>query len=752
MHKKRPRSQKSMVVTTSQLVYTLMRQIHPQEEIPGLLQTHLAQDGNDLQSGADQPTPLFKYGRIIRKFVPSEEIRHIMLGYHCRSRVMEYAVTHQLHDKYVAEGVIVNAPDKDRKFTLEYGLEKDLYRQLMWALCKDHLEHIEELTISLVDIERYIDHVDRLTSLSKVRFTVEKMVRFSDSWFPLQEDKDQQRHKLEAEGDRLFITMVDFVRQHASIHKHVLRHAVIPDSYQLPRTSRRSTVDVQFEILFLLPPLQNPRAINNSNWLEFVARLPDTNLNYLESITLTTSIMIEQAEEVSRLLSDQPPLLQRCRALKHLAMETQGPGMFQWAVREKKQRDAGNQQGMIVDQQLSSWQYGCDNNLVALRSIQLTHKTPLGPVQELNDIAFAFSDSLEEMAATEKWDGNVMTVLSNAPRVVLGEGWTLPRLRVLDFEVLSSQLYFDLDALQRFSALKSLRLMDRIMEYNHREIQTWPSVSLPHLQKLDLMGSPALHFNMDSLHHSPCLEYLGLGMQSSGIYFFIPPPEEMAIEDSDTQTSPDTTMDNNGLPATQETFQDYRSIERGLRFKWNWHLPNLQKLILEAAFAFKFEFQWLQHLPKLRSVFLNTSSSERKLHERIITLEDFSRGLHHPKSEGGMDIPDRYLSLPTLESFTLYGSWIIEANVLETLCLIVAPNLREICLGPRCSGYTLREWVAVTRKMSCVELVHSERCFMDDEIRDVGLVLFDESQEGNNGKKPVEYSLSGKQLRDTLEL
>ncbi|KAK3821496.1 MAG: hypothetical protein J3Q66DRAFT_386327, partial [Benniella sp.] len=317
------------------------------------------------------------------------------------------------------------------------------------------------------------------------------MVRFSDSWFPLREDRDQQRSKLEAERDRLFITMVDFVRQHASIHKHVLRHVVIPDSYQLPGTSRRSTVDVQFEILFLLPPLQNPQVINNSNWLEFVARLPDTNLNYLESITLTTSIMIEQAEEVSRLLSDQLPLLQRCRALKHLAMETQGPGMFQWAVREKKQKDAGHQQGRNVDRQLGSCQYGCNNNLVALRSIQLIHKSPLGPVQELNDIAFAFSDSLEEMAATEKWDGNVMAVLGNAPRVVLGEGWTLPRLRVLDFEALSYQLYFDLDTLQQFSALESLRLMDRIMEYNQREIQPWPSVSLPHLQKLDLMGSPA---------------------------------------------------------------------------------------------------------------------------------------------------------------------------------------------------------------------------------------------------------------------
>ncbi|KAK3821495.1 MAG: hypothetical protein J3Q66DRAFT_333452 [Benniella sp.] len=242
-------------------------------------------------------------------------------------------------------------------------------------------------------------------------------------------------------------------------------------------------------------------------------------------------------------------------------------------------------------------------------------------------------------------------------------------------------------------------------------------------------------------------------MPSSGMYFFIPPPEEMAIEDSDTQISQDTTTDNSGLSATQENFQDYRSIGRGSRFKWNWHLPNLQKLILEAAFAFKFQFQWLQHLPKLRSVFLNTSSSEGKLHERSITLEDLSSGPHHLKSEdGGKGISDRYLSLPTLESITFYGPWMIDAKILEVLCLIVAPNLREIFLGPRCRGCTLREWVAVTRKMPRVELVHSERWFMDDEIRGVGLVSFDGSQEGNNGKKLVEYSLSGKQLRDTLEL
>jgi hypothetical protein len=405
-----------------------------------------------------------------------------MFDFYRHSPVMDYAVTHQLHDIYVREGLILDSHKDYTNIALINALEMDIYRQFTWTLCQGHLESVEGLLIPLTDIERYIEHVDRFTSLSKVIFRVEKTVeraRFGYMVFR-QEEQDPRDNELETERDRLFAAMVQFVQQHTSIHKYVLRQVDIPASLSLPGTNQTSTADIQFAILSLLPPLQNPRSIDPINWRKLVARLPDTNLDYVQSISLMHGMGMIPTRESSELLSKLPLLLPHCRALRNLEIETLGHDMFQWAVLEKKQKDSDRQHESTMVQSLSSWQHDYSSELVPLQSIKFTHKTLWDPVQELNDIAFAFSDSLEELTVRDKWDKwhisrIVPTDLDTIPQVVHGQTWDLPQLRILSFSVSYSRSHIDMDALQRFSALESLHLADKAITYNHRDIRPWSS-------------------------------------------------------------------------------------------------------------------------------------------------------------------------------------------------------------------------------------------------------------------------------------
>jgi hypothetical protein len=348
-----------------------------------------------------------------------------MFSFDCLSSAFEYASTHQLYKRYVAEGLVIDSEDDNTETALSFALELDVHRQLTWTLCQIYPQGVEELSIPLNDIDRYIDHVHQFASLSKVIFTLEQTVYDSrPTCIHVTIYESRHRRQLGDERDRLFRDMVRFVRQHTSIHTDVLRRVEIPSPFFLPKTSQNSPVDVWFEILSFLPPPQNPRSIDHRNWCEIVARLSSADLSHVKSINLIYFKDPAYAAKTLTLLSNQPPFLPRCRALEKLEMETLGPDMFHWAVLEKKQKDEEKKQESIVGRHLSSWQCGHYNTLVPLQFGSIIHGTPLEPVQEVNDIAFAFSDSLEELTVSDKTDRRrvVSTDLAALPRVVHGKG------------------------------------------------------------------------------------------------------------------------------------------------------------------------------------------------------------------------------------------------------------------------------------------------------------------------------------------
>ncbi|KAK3806816.1 MAG: hypothetical protein J3Q66DRAFT_358522, partial [Benniella sp.] len=749
------RSNKSPEHTMLQLIRTLLRQVHPQDRIPGLIQAaYLSHDRqNDFQLTAE--SLLFKYGHFIHKLAPYayEKLEKSIT----RDSVMRYAASYPLYESYVAEGLFSNIRDEYRNEVLERTLEMDLNRQLIWALCQGHMGTVEELSISLLDIDRYIDHAQHFTSLSRVNFAIPDIVWFWDSKRTHVTQEEQCEHIRERREwyDRLIGAMVRFVQRHTSLHQNVLQSVEVPS---LLKNSQSSAVDAQFEIFLLLPLIQNPRSIDPSNWCQIATRLPDINLNFVESIDLTVDDrMAEQNERAFKLLNDQPLFLLRCRALKRLTMESLGPEMFHWALLEKKQRDEGYQRESHVDLYLYSREHGYYNDLIPLQSVRIVNRTPLAIVQELNDVNFAFSDSLEELALEDavlsdwsckrEWP---LIDLATSPQVVYGQGWDLPRLRKLSLQVNHFQLHFDLDTLQRFRFLESLCLEDGVTTYRHRDIWSWPSVSLPHLKKLLLTGSPALRFNMESLHYSPCLEELAVGVlyfeqRRCDLYHHIPPPEDLESED----------LDHDEQAGTPETVSHgYQLIGRRPRWTWDWDLSKLCTLGLDAVFAYKFDFHWLQQLPNLQSLHLDSLSLDR--HERLVTMKDLMKGKDQQYQQqeddhGRQTAPDRFISLPKLESIYLDGDWAFEENVMETLCLVVCPCLRSVTHRDESSGPTLREWITLSRKMPHLQDLCVNGWWQHEEILKLGLVPKDEPGDNQLNKKRVKYLIDWKTYYDVLE-
>ncbi|KAK3821502.1 MAG: hypothetical protein J3Q66DRAFT_152684 [Benniella sp.] len=711
-----------------QLVRTLLQQVHLQSRIPDILKVAFlsSDDQIDLESTAQPPpSPMFKYGRFISTIhVSFESIRSMFKSICNGSPLMDYAAENQLYEKYKDGGYIGNnvfgESKESRDILLREVLMVDISQQLTWTLCQDHPESIDSMTIPLNDIQRYIDHVHLFTSLSSAKFSIRGLLtirRYNRYIYT----NDTTHGIKETERDRFFKGMVEFVRQHASIHKNVLRNVEIPQSTQLYRTDQHSTPDVYYAIQSLLPSFQNLRSITTGR-IELLARPTDTTLGLLESITVLPRSGNLQDEEISELLIKHPPFLPRYRSLKHLTTETLGPDMFQWAVLEKKKQKEAEEQEGIVDRHMSSWQHGHHtSDLVSLQSISISNKKPSLLIQELNDIAFAFSNSLEEWSVKdgskgfeepfeevvvegedEDEDEEVM-VEDDTSLIIHGQGWDLPHLRRLSLKVYGVRLHFDMDALERCRALESLTMRDNLTTYRHQDIRSWPVVCLPNLKKLDLKGSPALHFNMDSLYQLPCLEELTMKMASircdDGDYcqYRLPSLEGLEYQDPDTEGVDG--CESSGIPGSSQAHQ---SIRRRPQYTWDWHLPNLRKLDLAAVFGLKFDFRWLQHLPNLQSLRVDISSPVETPCRRHITLEDLSRREPQQASnEGGSGefISGRYISLPKLETIELNGDWIFESKVMDTLCLAVAPNLSSFSYNCRYADLSLRECIALSEKM-----------------------------------------------------
>ncbi|KAF9350080.1 hypothetical protein BGX34_001423 [Mortierella sp. NVP85] len=738
MHGNRPRSEKPATLSMVQLIRTLLQQLpqhQDQSQVSDLLKIAYLRQSADERAMAIPPCkPTIQHSRYVREIVypqggtnpfRNEDIRK-------NTHITGYVLSKGLQTKYHAEGLPsdIYPPPKG---TFLNGLANDLRRQFTWILCQAHPERISALSVPLSDIARYIDHIDRFKSLSKVIFIIDKTIHIprelAKTPYIKEEDREQRERELNAVRDQAIKDMVEFVDRHVATHPGVLQQALCP----CPDTHGFSDIEADLigNIQLNIPNAPSPprfHLIDDNNWCEFASQHSKASFQHAESIRLPKTTGLTHGDAIlkdpyrryghQQASTDHTDhyvpdgFLKSCRALRDLEIETLGRDMFQWAVHERESYEGQSSQPK-------------PKALVPLRSVKITYGEPTSSVQELDDIAFGFSTSLERMAARLEWldtSGTKTTTPGPLPQVTLGKNWSLPRLRelCLSLRCAPTQFCMDLDALQRSGALEWLELRDNTRSYNHQDIRSWPLIRFPHLKTLKLLGWPALCFNMDSLHHSADLEFLHLGMEEEqGQQFFIPLPT--VLQGQTPGASRLTSQDTLGIQSTnEETGPTPASLSTGMQalWTWDWALPSLRDLKLDAVFAFRFDFQWLQKLPNLLSIALNIESSMKGIHSRTVTMKDLER--KQPQDEKYRD-SERYIRLPKLQSITLKGEWHLDVQVLEILCLVVAPKLENIHLGVSCTGFSLQEWVGLSRRVPHLQNSRWERLTLPREIHQLGL-------------------------------
>ncbi|KAG0205568.1 hypothetical protein BGX28_002820 [Mortierella sp. GBA30] len=355
-------------------------------------------------------------------------------------------------------------PDESENHTLE-TMQMDLLRDMLFAFC--HLESVRSLTIPLSDIGRYLGVVDRLKSLSMVRFIIDVHLIISESSGESTENT-KHHHNVKHHGVSTLEDIVSFVKKHTVTHKNVLKYAFCHETPAHYTFQQPCPDEYRLRVLECLPPLQSPRVLNSKNWLQFVVGSEEMDLGSVELF------------DGDRRWRDRLPLngvfLSRCRSLKRIHTGSYGRVSYQWAVEEKKQRFAGIERGMSPKQ------------LVPVQIIETTSE-PDSLRYDIRDASYAFSDTLEKLVA-------------NSP-----------------------PFNFVPEAFKGCQALQTALLEDRITEYTTQDIQTCLPAELPHLTNLTLVGTPAVSFHPDTLHSTSKLEYLDLRISRD--YSYIPPVEEL---------------------------------------------------------------------------------------------------------------------------------------------------------------------------------------------------------------------------------
>ncbi|KAF9304104.1 hypothetical protein BGZ74_002344 [Mortierella antarctica] len=410
--------------------------------------------------------------------------------------------------------------------------------------------------------------------------------------------------------------MILFVKRHTLMFKNVLKsvHQVETNGWESSAAPDR----FHFQIQQLLPVLSYPRALDSGNWMQFVARADEVNLEQVQSIRINTS----PTGWYQALTTDHTPFLPRCRNLTTYQLVTLGPESFRWAVQEKKQRLATQTTGTL--------------DLlppVPLREVVISSVNDIF-AGEIEDIAFSFSETLSKFVVYERTLFHAGGLL---PYFRIGRNWNLPWLRYLNCRSFQRTIALSPDIFSGCPFLERVETFDNIYEYDPLAIEYGQPAALPRLRGLELHGHSALQFHPDTLHTTGNLESLQLTMRSfnNEVDHFIP-------EAGDTMTL------HPGTVVVASTTTPQRPI-----WTWDWYLPRIMSIELSATFAYSFQFKMLIGCPNIAKVSLTISSSIPE-HRRRLTTADLEVTVSETEGEHAQPtLPQRIES--RCQGFTLGG-------------------------------------------------------------------------------------------------
>ncbi|KAG0058591.1 hypothetical protein BGZ89_001157 [Linnemannia elongata] len=668
--------------------------------------------------------------------------------------------------RYLLEEVPVNIPIEQRQcFDLTArAATRELRSDLTWALCLANVEHIKELVIPIMDITRYVALVPRLKVLSKVTFLLDKGFQVTTRYGPTYTPAEQEQLELQKSKRILaFEEMVSFVQEHRRVFPHVLK---LGRSCRDPYASNDDCPEEhQFRLLQALPPLISPSVLDQQNWPQFVAKAHETDLSLVKTIQPCSFFAPRAPPKPSG------PFFHRCRVLESVIVPFLDDDTFQWAVDERKQHDADIVAGRTPLRPL-----------VPLRIFATKYDRPAFG-RQLNDVAFAFGGTLEDITVSSNW-WKRLTDHEAALKFSIGEGncsWDLPRLSKLKVNMRQILIRIHPDAISRCPRLSHIFLKDRRQEYQLDEVVYWTPTKLPLLKELALEGTPAISFHPDILHGTTNLTDLKLEIFTLRVdVAFIPPAEELDGADDE---SIDDNNKNANSPPTHESVPRKRPT-----WTWDWHLPNLVSLTLNAEFGYRFKFRMLAGTPNL--VRFNVGiGSQFGQHRRTVGIADLLQpGYQHPAMDrfqnqeqqrqrrilgrhvvGDIDNSGspieleenddkfwkdfEYVHVPALKYLTLTGPWSLDGRVLEVLFGKVAPGVENLIMSSE--GHSVCEWVKATSEhLHALESAHL--CVdgvTDESLSKVGMkpdssrttqgnYLFVEPPAGRTVASPAQYRFS----------
>ncbi|KAF9913109.1 hypothetical protein EC991_003568 [Linnemannia zychae] len=574
----------------------------------------------------------------------------------------EFVTLHRL-DKMIPKCYLsprVTTPtDELMDTTLLDALTKCLWiilrREVTWSIAQPILEQLQSLVIPVSDLDRYVDVVDRLSSLEHIRFFADDIHRFSR--FSTDEFARSQQVRM----DQVMSTMLLFIKQHIELFNGRLKSIQFYSKSSSNVMETRFPLKIQQDILRLLPPLHGLTSLGPHNWVHFTLHPFSTELGRV--VTMTG---LSPPRECFRIFCEHRELLQRCRSLETLELTSLGQGCFNWAVQEKND---------VIDSENDNDENeeNTRRQLVPLADITITEgSTPF--TDELDDIAIAFSQTLKRLT--------IETVPTHPLRDLhIGQGWVnLLVLTHIEVGGEASRLVIDSWFYTLCPNISTIRLRDDTIEYQSQDIVFCQPAPLTKLTLLRLNGWPALTFHPATLGQIPQLESLVLSqaLDETGNYF-IPPVDQL-----------DEPYYNANVPRPSWT--------------WDWHLPHLQSMSLTGEIAYRFEFRMLRGCPALTDLILEMITTDGQ-HTKIISMADLfvtsssnnSTSSTINNNEEQQSTQERIVA-PSITTLTMRGAWIMEdEDILPEFLMGTFPNLEWLLEQGEWAGPTLHGFVNVVR-------------------------------------------------------
>ncbi|GJJ74743.1 hypothetical protein EMPS_07101 [Entomortierella parvispora] len=550
------------------------------------------------------------------------------------------------------------------------ALARTLRRDLSWTLSLPVLEQIQELSLPLSDLDRYLEIVSRFQSLTTVTFIKDELLELLESTFPSISRSNAELEELEKckqKQHQQYRTMIAFVQSHGRLFPNQLQNVYLSADRGLPFYPD----DIKEDLDSALSPLARPKFIDPSNWKRVANNIKESDLGSVKSIVLSCPAT-KDAPMV--FLKNDPNFWSRCRSLEKFNMRSLGSGSFRWAVDEKVAWDRSLNERTIVanDPILKSLPL---RPLLSLRNVVLIGWS----TDDLNDIGMAFGETLTSLVFS-CIPRNQFGAATAAPEALsefrLGKYWKLPTISILSIHAPSSGLMVDPDFYTNClgNTLERLELTDQSSEPFESNMDLYicrPAVqAIPACTKIARTGWPALTFHPDTLHQVPNLTVLEL---ASWYWLYVEESDSSLLYETDSPAATANRKDDDNH-GSRDFHHSFPSIDqRRSLWTWDWYLPRLDFLRLDGIFAYLFQFQMLAGCPSLSFMELNMSASDVDQHHRTLTLQDFIHPDSSPNDQGN-DSKQKLIVASSIQSITLCGEWIIDEEQREAI-------LREIFTG-----------------------------------------------------------------------